>query len=139
MYETIALIAAFVFLYSISSGRLERTLFSGAIVFAAFGIIFGPFGFGILSLDIGHRDRERERIDIGAEIDGVANAERQERTRLVEREGDAPQAVTRMMIAEEGFRALADPTHRPACPPGTSSPGAGTPSRCTTRARSREA
>jgi len=52
MYETLALLAAFVFLYSISSGALERTLFSGAIVFAAFGFIFGPLGLDYLVLDI---------------------------------------------------------------------------------------
>ena len=52
MYETLALLAAFVFLYSISSGGLERTLFSGAIVFAAFGFIFGPLGLDFLVLDI---------------------------------------------------------------------------------------
>lgn len=52
MYETLALIAAFIFLYSISSGGLEKTLFSGAIVFAAFGFAFGPLGLDWLSLDI---------------------------------------------------------------------------------------
>lgn len=52
MYENISILAVFVFLYSISSGRLERTLFSGAIVFTAFGLIFGPLGLGFLTLEI---------------------------------------------------------------------------------------
>ena len=44
MYETLALLAAFVFLYSISSGGLERTIFNGAIVFVAFGFVFWATG-----------------------------------------------------------------------------------------------
>jgi sodium/hydrogen antiporter len=52
MYETIALIAVFVFLYSITSLGLERTPINGAVVFTAFGLIFGPVGLDFLSLDI---------------------------------------------------------------------------------------
>ena len=63
MYETLALIAAFVFLYSIASGGLERTLFSGALVFAAFGFIFGPLGFNLLVLDV-----EKEGLRTLAEL-----------------------------------------------------------------------
>ena len=63
MYETLALIAAFVFIYSIASGGLERTFFSGALVFAAFGFIFGPLGLDLLSLDI-----EREGLRTLAEL-----------------------------------------------------------------------
>ncbi len=63
MYETLALLAAFVFLYSISSGRLERTIFNGAIVFAAFGFVFGPLGLNFLSLDI-----EKEGLRTLAEL-----------------------------------------------------------------------
>lgn len=63
MYETLALIAAFIFLYSISSGGLERTLFSGALVFTAFGVLFGPLGLDLLSLDI-----EKEGLRTLAEL-----------------------------------------------------------------------
>ena len=52
MYLDLAILAAFVFLYSIFSGRLEQTVFSGAILFTIFGLIFGPLGFGILSLNV---------------------------------------------------------------------------------------
>lgn len=52
MYLDLAILAAFVFLYSTFSGRLEQTVFSGAILFTIFGLIFGPLGFGILSLNV---------------------------------------------------------------------------------------
>jgi sodium/hydrogen antiporter len=52
MYETLAILALFVFLYSIISGGLERTPINGAVVFTAFGLVFGPFGFDLLQLDI---------------------------------------------------------------------------------------
>lgn len=54
MYETLAIMAVFVFLYSITSGGLERTVINGAIVFTAFGLIFGPVGLGFLDLDVSH-------------------------------------------------------------------------------------
>lgn len=53
MYDNLAIIAVFVFVYSLVSGGLERTLFYGAVVFTAFGIVFGPFGFGLLNLSLG--------------------------------------------------------------------------------------
>ncbi|MEA2079369.1 MAG: cation:proton antiporter [Pseudomonadota bacterium] len=52
MYENLAILAAFVFLYSIVSGGLERTPINGAVVFAAFGLAFGPLGLGVLSLTV---------------------------------------------------------------------------------------
>ncbi|MGR8934940.1 MAG: cation:proton antiporter domain-containing protein [Gammaproteobacteria bacterium] len=52
MYENLAYLAAFAFFYSIISGGLERTPINGALVFAAFGAIFGPLGFGVLALDV---------------------------------------------------------------------------------------
>ena len=52
MYQNLAIMAAFVFLYSIISGRLERTFFNGAVVFTAFGLILGPLGLGYLKLDV---------------------------------------------------------------------------------------
>lgn len=52
MYGHLAILAAFVFLYSLVSGGLERTPINGAIVFAAFGLALGPIGLGILDLDV---------------------------------------------------------------------------------------
>ena len=52
MYENLAILAAFVFLYSLVCGGLEKTLFNGAIVFTAFGLIFGPLGLGFLTLEV---------------------------------------------------------------------------------------
>ena len=52
MYHNLAVLSAFVFLYSIVGGRLERTPVSGAIVFTAFGLAFGPLGLNLLSLQV---------------------------------------------------------------------------------------
>jgi len=53
MYETLAILAIFIFLYSIASGGLERTPINGALIFTAFGLALGPMGLGVLSLDVG--------------------------------------------------------------------------------------
>jgi len=53
MYETLAILAAFVFLYSTMGGGLERTPINGALVFTAFGLVFGPLGLNLLDLDVG--------------------------------------------------------------------------------------
>jgi NhaP-type Na+/H+ or K+/H+ antiporter len=42
MYETLAVLAAFAFVYSVVASRLERTAVSGPVVFMAFGIVVGP-------------------------------------------------------------------------------------------------
>ena len=52
MYENLAILAAFVFLYSLTAGGWERTPVSGALVFTAFGLAFGPLGLGVLTLDV---------------------------------------------------------------------------------------
>ncbi len=52
MYEILAIMAAFVFLYSIVSGGIERTPINGALVFIAFGFAFGPDGLGYLSINV---------------------------------------------------------------------------------------
>jgi len=49
MYQDMAILAGFIFLYSLASGGLERTPINGATVFTAFGLILGPLGLGILS------------------------------------------------------------------------------------------
>ncbi|MGW8270443.1 MAG: cation:proton antiporter domain-containing protein, partial [Burkholderiales bacterium] len=52
MYQNLALLTVFVFLYSLVSGGLRRTPLSGAIVFVAFGLAFGPLGLKFLDLSI---------------------------------------------------------------------------------------
>ena len=52
MYENLAVLAGFVFVYSVFAGRLERTLVGGAIIYIAFGMVSGPQGLGILRLDV---------------------------------------------------------------------------------------
>jgi len=63
MYENLAIIGVFVFIYSIVCGRLERTPVNGAIVFVAFGLIFGPLGLGLLKLNI-----DSEMLKVLAEL-----------------------------------------------------------------------
>ncbi len=52
MYENLSILAAFVFLYSVVAGRLERTPINGALVFTAFGLALGPMGLGLLHLNV---------------------------------------------------------------------------------------
>jgi NhaP-type Na+/H+ or K+/H+ antiporter len=46
MYEELAILALFVFLYSLIAGRIERSAVSGPIVFVTAGIIVGPVAVG---------------------------------------------------------------------------------------------
>lgn len=50
MYENMAILAGFVFVYSIAGTQLAKTPISGALVFTAFGAALGPLGLGILNL-----------------------------------------------------------------------------------------
>lgn len=52
MYETAAILAAFLLLYSAVAGRIERSWISGPIVFTAIGFALGPDGLGVLRIDI---------------------------------------------------------------------------------------
>jgi NhaP-type Na+/H+ or K+/H+ antiporter len=52
MYENLAMIGAFVFLYSILSGGLERTPINGALVFTVFGLIMGPLALDLLKIEV---------------------------------------------------------------------------------------
>jgi len=63
MYANLAILGTFVFLYSITSGRLERTPINGALVFIAFGLAFGPLGLDLLNMDV-----EAEGISTLAEL-----------------------------------------------------------------------
>ena len=63
MYQDLALLAAFVLIYSSVAGAIERTWLSGPIVFTGFGLLIGPFGLGFLSFDT-----DRETIRTLAEV-----------------------------------------------------------------------
>jgi len=49
MYQNLAILAAFVFLYSAVAGRIEKTPISGAIVAMGFGFVCGPLGLRIFT------------------------------------------------------------------------------------------
>ena len=52
LYNDWAIIAAFVFVYSLIAEAMERTWISDAIVFVVFGFLFGPYGLGILQFNV---------------------------------------------------------------------------------------
>ncbi len=52
IYQNLALLAAFTFFYSITSGALARTPVNGAVVFMLFGLAVGPLGLDLLHLSI---------------------------------------------------------------------------------------
>ena len=51
-YQTLAVIAAFAFLYSLVASRLERTPINGALVFVVCGLVCGPTGLHVIDLHI---------------------------------------------------------------------------------------
>jgi NhaP-type Na+/H+ or K+/H+ antiporter len=51
-YSTLAVLAAFVFLYGVITDRLAKTVISGAIVFTGFGVLCGPMGLNVLRLSV---------------------------------------------------------------------------------------
>jgi NhaP-type Na+/H+ or K+/H+ antiporter len=53
MYQTAAILAAFLLIYSAVAGRVERSWLSGPIVFTAVGLLLGRNGLGIVRLDLG--------------------------------------------------------------------------------------
>ena len=55
MYETLSLLAIFVLVYSTLAGAIERSWLSGPIIFTLFGLLIGPFGLDLLTLEV---DRE---------------------------------------------------------------------------------
>ena len=52
MNANLAILGTFIFLYSIVSGRLEKTPINGALVFIAFGLVVGPLGLDLLTGDV---------------------------------------------------------------------------------------
>ena len=63
MYESLALLAGFVLLYSIVAKGVERMWVSGPIVFTAFGLLISPAGLDLLSFET-----ERETFKSLAEL-----------------------------------------------------------------------
>ena len=63
MYENLALLAAFVLVYSSVAGAIERTWISGPIVFTCFGLLIGPMGLDLHTMEI-----DRELIRTLAEL-----------------------------------------------------------------------
>jgi NhaP-type Na+/H+ or K+/H+ antiporter len=55
MYETLAVLALFIMVYSSVAGAVERRWVSGPIVFTCFGLLIGPAGFALLDWET---DRE---------------------------------------------------------------------------------
>ena len=53
MYQNAAILAAFLLIYSAVAGRIERSWLSGPIVFIAGGLLLGPYGLGVVRLNLG--------------------------------------------------------------------------------------
>ena len=51
MYPELAILALFIFVYSMVAGRIERSAISGPMVFVVAGFLMGPFGIGWLKGD----------------------------------------------------------------------------------------
>lgn len=52
MYENLAIMAVFVFIYSAVAGGVEKKPMSGPIIFMAFGVLAGPMVLGLMESDI---------------------------------------------------------------------------------------
>ena len=52
MYQNAALLAAFLLIYSAVAGRIERSWIRDPIVFTAIGLLLGPYGLGMLRMNI---------------------------------------------------------------------------------------
>ena len=63
MYENLALLGAFVLVYSSVAGAIERTWISGPIIFTCFGLLIGPVGLDLHTMEI-----DREMIRTLAEL-----------------------------------------------------------------------
>ena len=63
MYLDLVIFAVFILIYSAVAGAIERTWISGAIVFTAFGLLIGPVGLDLISLEV-----DREAIKTLAEL-----------------------------------------------------------------------
>ena len=90
MYENLALLAAFVLVYSLLAGVIERTWLSGPIVFTLFGLLIGPMVFDLHTLEI---DRDRRAVR-DQPVPGGLEHSRVQRRRIVRRPLDQRQQHT---------------------------------------------
>jgi len=63
MYEELAVLALFTFLFSIISGRVEKSRVSGPMIFVTAGVLFGPVGLGWFTDDV-TLDQARVLVDL---------------------------------------------------------------------------
>ena len=56
MYRNLAIFSVFAFLYSIVSGRLEKTPITAPIIYILSGLTIGSAGLNILEFDISSTD-----------------------------------------------------------------------------------
>ena len=65
MYMDLAILAGFVFLYSVVAGGVERTPISGPIVFLLFGLVLGPGALSVAEAyhAVGHEQNDRDEHD----------------------------------------------------------------------------
>lgn len=63
MYQNLALLAAFLLVYSIFAGRLESRLLNGPLMFMLAGLVLGPAFLGVLQLQI-----DKEGLKVLAEL-----------------------------------------------------------------------
>ena len=54
MYQDLAVLAAFLIVYSVFAARLESRLFSGPLIFMLAGLVMGPAVFGVLQPQVNH-------------------------------------------------------------------------------------
>jgi NhaP-type Na+/H+ or K+/H+ antiporter len=52
MYDNLAILAAFAFLFSAIAGRIERSTITGPMIYVLFGLLAGPMVFGFLKMDV---------------------------------------------------------------------------------------
>ena len=52
MYNNLAVLAVFAFLFSVVAGRVERSVVTGPMVYIFFGLLAGSTGLGILDMDV---------------------------------------------------------------------------------------
>lgn len=52
MYLPLAILASVAFLYSIAAARIDKTPFTGPILFISLGVLIGPLGFGWRNLEV---------------------------------------------------------------------------------------
>ena len=52
MYDNLAILAGFAFLFSVIAGRIERSAVTGPMIYVLFGLLAGPMVLGFLKMDV---------------------------------------------------------------------------------------